>query len=224
MSGFAGFTPEATDFLKALAANNNREWFLANKAVHERAVKAPLGALVESLALGFAAHDVPLMGSAKTSLFRINRDVRFSNDKSPYKVNAGAVMSRDGMRRARGLLYFHIGPEGGLVATGFYAPEPADLALLRLAITRRPKEWLKILADLKKAGLELSREETLARPAKGFETADPALAESLKLKGFTIRREIPTARLHSPALQDEIFAFAQTGLPLLQFGWRALTG
>lgn len=218
------FSPATTDFLRGLAANNNREWFLAHKAEYESEVKAPLTALVEALALAFAAHDIPLTGSGKTSLFRINRDVRFAADKSPYKTNAGAILSRDGTRKARGILYIHITPTDGLMAMGFYSPEPADLHILRQAIVAQPKVWAGIEAGLAAAGHPLPREEALSRLPKGFDAAPAALAEALKLRHLIIRQPLTLAEMYEPALVERVLGFARTGLPLLQWGWRALHG
>jgi uncharacterized protein (TIGR02453 family) len=77
---FNGFGPGALPFFHDLGANQTRDWFLANKAVYEGQVRAPLAALVEALAFAFAAHDIPLTGDPKRALFRIHRDVRFSKD------------------------------------------------------------------------------------------------------------------------------------------------
>jgi len=221
----SGFSAATTAFQKGLAANNNREWFLAHKAEYETEVKAPLGALVGALALAFAAHDIPLTGSAKTSLFRVNRDVRFSADKSPYKTNAGAILSRDGTRRARGILYLHITPLDGLMAMGFYSPEPADLATLRHAMLAHPRSWAAVEAGLAEAGYPLSREEALTRLPRGFDAPEhAALAEALKLRHLVIRQPLTLAQMHHPALVERVLGFARIGLPLLEWGWRALHG
>jgi len=221
----SGFSPATTAFQTALAANNNREWFLAHKAEYETVVKAPLAALVETLALAFAAHDVPLTGSGKNSIFRINRDIRFATDKSPYKTNAGAVLSRDGTRKARGILYIHITPTEGLMAMGFYAPEPADLAILRHAMLDRTQAWAGIEAGLARAGHALSREDALTRLPKGFDAPESAaLAEALKLRHLIIRQNLSLDEMYDPALVERVLAFAPIGLPLLQWGWRALHG
>ena len=221
----SGFSPATTAFQKGLAANNTREWFLAHKAEYDAVVKAPLAALVETLALAFAAHNVPLTGSGKSSIFRINRDVRFAADKSPYKTNAGAILSRDGTRKARGILYVHITPTEGLMAMGFYGPEPADLAILRQAMLADPQAWAGIEAGLARAGYSLSREEALTRLPKGFDVPESAsLAEALKLRHLIIRQKLSLDEMYDPALVERILALAPIGLPLLQWGWRALHG
>lgn len=218
---FAGFPRATLPFFADLAANNDRDWFLANRATYDAAVHAPLVALVEAVAFALAVHDVPLHGDAK-SLFRINRDIRFSKDKSPYKTNASAVLSRDGVKGSRGILYVQIGG-GSMMAAGFYGPDPADLAALRHAIADRPDRWRVVVAGLDEAGLAPSTEASLVRMPKGFEAhADGDLADALRLKNLVVTAAIAPARLHEAALVDDIVAFAVAALPLLEFGWAAL--
>lgn len=223
MDVFQGFRPAAQGFFEELAANNNREWFLAHKAIHEAEVKAPLGALIQALSLAFAARDVPLMGDPRRSIFRINRDVRFAADKSPYKTNAGAVLSRDGTKTGRGLLYVQpAGANGAFLALGFYHPEPPDLAALRQAIAAAPKAWAKVEAALGKAGLEFGREDSLQRLPKGFEAmAGSPVEEALKQRNLVIRRPLRPEQVQRPELVEDVLAFALEGLPLLRFGWEA---
>src|SRR5271170_6160111 len=117
---FHGFGPQALPFLKALAFHQTREWFEANRATYESDLKTPMGDLVEDLAVAFASAKIPLKGDRKASLFRINRDVRFAKDKSPYKTQAGAVMTRGGAKNDVGLLYVHVALDGCFAAAGFY--------------------------------------------------------------------------------------------------------
>lgn len=229
VEAFAGFTPALFDFFEALNQNQTRDWFLANKAAYERHVRAPMAAFVESLALAFAAHEIPLTGSAERSLFRLNRDVRFSKDKRPYKTNVAALLTRDGTKTGKGVFYISLGghhegvQRGGMMGAGFYAPEPADLALLREAIARAPERWLAVEAALGEAGLAMARDNALSRLPKGFEghAGSPA-AEALKLKGLHVWTDITADHLYSTALVDEAAAFAAAALPLLEFGWSAL--
>lgn len=221
---FGGFTPRAVAFFDALAANNARDWFLSQRDLYEAEVKGPMGALVEALSFAFAAHDVPLQGTAKQSLFRINRDVRFSKNKDPYKTNAGAVLSRDGTKTGKGVLYFQIGQTGAaFMAMGFHGPEPEELAAMRQKIAASPDRWLRLTAGLEKAGLPLSAEDALKRLPKGFEEhAGEPFADALKLKDFVVRRKVADAELQDPDLVRRILAFTQQGLPLLEFVWSAL--
>ena len=221
---FIGFGPAALSFLEGLAATQTREWFLANKPVYERDLRAPLGSLVESLAFAFAAHDIPLTGDAKRSLFRMHRDVRFSKDKSPYKTNAGAVLTRDGLKNSNGLLYIQIGGEGGsFMAAGFYHADPDDLATLRRAIAEDAERWLALEDALGDARLALGAGDAMTRLPRGFEDhAGSPVASALRLRNFVVRRPIAAERLRDANLIDDIVDFAGAALPLLRFGWSAL--
>ena len=221
---FAGFGPQALPFFKGLAFHQTREWFEANRATYERDVKTPFGDLIEALSAAFAKSGVPLRGDRKASLFRLNRDVRFSKDKSLYKTHAGAVLTRSGAKNDNGLMYIHVAPEGCFVAAGFYYPEPETLLRYRRSIARAPKEWARLIASLAKKGLELSDEGALQRAPRGFEAVDdPAIAAAIKRKSFICRRPIDTARLASPDLVKELLVFAKDSSPLLAWGWAAAT-
>ena len=222
--GFSGFGRNALTFLEQLAVNQNRDWFEAHRATYEQEVRAPLAALVDALAFAFEAHGIKLTGNPKTSLFRLNRDVRFSKDKSPYKTNAGAVLSRDGTKRSTGILYVQVGgANGSFMALGFYDPDPDDLFALRTAIAASPKTWNKTETALRKAGLALSREHALSRVPKGFEVeAGSTLADVLRLKSLVVRRSIEPETLFTPGLIDQVIDFARAGEGLLSFGRNAI--
>jgi uncharacterized protein (TIGR02453 family) len=166
---------------------------------------------------------LPLKGDRKRSLFRLHRDIRFSKDKSPYKTHAGAVLTRSGAKNDHGLFYIHVAPEECFAASGFYAPEPPDLARLRRAIVRGPRPYAKMVAALEKNGLELSREYDVSRVPREFaEAEDPAVIAALRKKSFICSRPIRAARLKSPALIEDLIAFAKDSLPLLLWGWAAI--
>lgn len=224
--GFQGFPADAAAFFAELAAHNNRDWFLANRHRHEAAVLAPAAALIESLNLAFAVHDVPLRGDPRKSVFRLHRDTRFSADKTPYKTHAGIVFSRDASRTTLSMLYIQTGgTEPPFMAMGFYMPPPAELGALRDAIAQTPDDWQEMLAALAQAKLTLRDGDPLQRMPKGFEAcADTPVAADLKRRHFTIRRRIAPSRMGKPALVKDVLAFAQAGMPLLRFGAKALHG
>jgi uncharacterized protein (TIGR02453 family) len=220
---FAGFGPQALPFFKALGFHQAKEWFEENRATYETQIKAPFGDLVEDLSAAFAKAGVPLKGDRKASLFRLNRDIRFSKDKSPYKTHAGAVLTRGGAKNDEGLFYVHIAPDGCFVAAGFYHPDPDGLSRLRRAIVRAPKEYEKILKGLDKAGIGLRDDESLTRLPRGFESvSDPTVAAAVMKKSFIGSRPIDEARLSSPELVGDLVAFGKQALPLLQWGWSAI--
>ena len=129
---FQGFPAQALPFFKALAFHQTKEWFEENRETYESAVNAPLGDFVDEVAARLAKAKIPIKGDRKSSLFRIHRDVRFSNNKDPYKTNAGVALTRSGAKSDPGVLYFHLSPEECFFAAGFHRLEPARRALQRL--------------------------------------------------------------------------------------------
>ena len=220
---FSGFGPQALPFFKALAFHQSREWFEANRETYESAVKGPAGDLVEEVAERLRQARIPIKGDRKSSLFRIHRDVRFSANKDPYKTHAGIVLTRSGNKNDPGLLYFHLSPEACFFAAGFYRPDPEKLARLRGAAARTPKAFKAMTAKLKKAGLNLSADDSQKRAPRGFEAIeDPEIAAATRLKSLVCRRPVAAAAVVAPALVDDFCAFADAALPLLKWGWDAL--
>jgi uncharacterized protein (TIGR02453 family) len=221
--GFTGFGPKALQFFHELAKHQDRQWFQEHQSVYEIEIQSPMAALVTTLAAELARRRIPLTGDMKRSMFRIHRDVRFSKDKSPYKTHAGAVLTRDGTKNSPGLLYIHVSPEGSFTASGFYHPEPEQLAALRRAIATRPERFEAVERALQKARLSLGRDEALKRLPRGFEELPAGkTAENLKLKSFVVHREISEDALGRPRLVKVIADFAEEALPLLRFGWEAI--
>ena len=221
---FAGFRPAAFEFLRDLAAHQTKIWFEAHKSVYERELKLPLAALVTDVVARLAAAEMPLSGDAKRSLFRINRDVRFSHDKSPYKTNGAAVWFRPGGgKTGSGVLYFHLANEGCFMGAAFYRPDAEVLGSIREGIRMRPDSFLAAVADLERVGLALDDEDRLSRMPRGFEDfAASAVAPYLRLRSFLVRRALTVAQVESPALPALLAGMAADALPLLQFGWRAV--
>lgn len=112
-ASFPGFAANDLAFLAGLAANNDRDWFTANRAAYDNGLKPALSALIEATSAACAARGVPLSGDGKKSVFRIHRDVRFSKDKRPYKTHVSATLTRDGAKMSPGMMYVHIEPDGG---------------------------------------------------------------------------------------------------------------
>jgi uncharacterized protein (TIGR02453 family) len=221
---FKGFGPQALPFLKALVFHQTKEWFEANRATYESDLRTPMGDLIEQLSAAFAKAKIPLKGDRKSSLFRIHRDVRFAKDKSPYKTNVGAVMTRFGKKNEPGLFYVHVAQDGCFTAAGFYEPEPEAMARLRGAMARAPKSWKQMLAKLDKKGLAPSDEYAMKRNPRGFEEIEDAeVAAGVRLKSIIVRRPLPDKRLAHAELADDLLVFAKDALPLLTWGWDALT-
>jgi uncharacterized protein (TIGR02453 family) len=220
---FQGFGPEALPFFQALAFHQSKEWFDENRGLYETQVKQPFGDLIEELTARFAKAGIPLKGSRKGSMFRLNRDVRFSKSKDLYKTHAGGTLSRTGAKLEPGILYIHVDPKGCFLAAGFFRPEPQVLARLRTAIRRDPAAFRAMLAALGQAGLSLAEAEMLSRLPRGFEgVTEPDLVAAVRRKSFLVRLPVEAALVGTPAFVDAIAAFAGNVLPLLNWGWRAL--
>jgi len=223
MPGFTGFGSKALPFLKALKFHQNKAWFDENRALYQSDVLDPMVALLDDLTQAFAAAKIQLKADGKRSIFRINRDVRFSKDKSPYKTHCGAVMTRSGSKTAQGLLYLHIDPEGCFAAAGFHIPEPAELARLRKAIMARPRQFAAMEVKLAAGKLKLGTENQLTRLPRGFEAAKGTPVEgAIRLKSFIVEEPLPAKLIGKPALTGAIVDFTRRAEPLLAYGWSAL--
>ena len=222
-SGYQGFAPKALEFFNELDVHQSRDWFLKNKERHETLIVAPLGQLLNSLTLALAAQRIPLQGDLKTSVFRINRDVRFSKDKRPYKTNVSVVLTRDGTKRSQGVIYLQLGPAECFIAAGFYALEPEPLEAFRRAIVDHPKKWTAAVTKLNANGLALLRDDAVVRLPRGYQADQvKGLADDIRLKSFVVRTALDAKTLASDALVDEIVTFARSAKPLLEFGWFTL--
>src|SRR5262245_54624144 len=126
------FPRETLTFLRALTRHNDREWFRARKDQYEQHVRAPMIAVIEQLARDFQRVAPQLVASPKTSLYRIYRDTRFSEDKTPLKTNVAAVFPWRGLPRHEGAgLYFEVSPGWVWAGGGMYAPQPPHLQRVR---------------------------------------------------------------------------------------------
>jgi uncharacterized protein (TIGR02453 family) len=221
-SPFRGFPPAAGRFFKELAQNQNREWFAEHKSEYERFVRAPMGALLHDVTARLASTPLPLTGDPKRSVFRINRDVRFSTDKSPYKTSASSVWSRDGSKTSPGLIYFQLGAEEIFAAAGFYMPPPEDLRLMRASMAWDPQGWAAVRKGLAAQGLSLMTDGALVRVPRGFETTPSLLHDDLRLKSWVVSRSFPLRAARSPELVELIALLGLACANLLEFGWSAL--
>lgn len=223
-AGFKGFDPAAFDFLRGLAANNEKPWFEANRALYEGAVKEPAAEMVTAVAAALRARDLPLEGVPKRSGFRIHRDVRFSKDKRPYKTNVGIVWYRQGSGKdGVGILYFHLLPGGCFASAAFYMPDGEVLGAIRERIRVHPEAFLAVEASLKQRGLVLDSSDSLSRMPRGFEDmADSPVASALKLKSFIVRRPVADKVAQTGKVVGAVVDLAADALPLLQFGWAAV--
>jgi uncharacterized protein (TIGR02453 family) len=195
------FTPQTFKFLRELARNNNREWFIANKARYEQDLRQPclrfiaeLDAPLKQISAQYVANPKPVGGS----LFRIHRDARFSADKSPYKTHSGmrfyhaatraTVRSDSGGNAAMGQLdapvfYLHLQPGECFLGGGIWHPQPDAVQRIRNYMLNNPASWKKITrSPAFSKQFELGG-ESLSRPPRGFDPAHELIGD-LKRKDF----------------------------------------
>jgi uncharacterized protein (TIGR02453 family) len=217
--------PATVKFLKSLAQHNNKEWMDANRGLY-LAAKEDFENLVSQLIAKTGALDgdiTPLQ--AKNCVFRLNRDVRFSKDKSPYKTNMGCYLAKGGKKSVFAGYYFHCQPGSSFVGGGLWMPQPAELGKLRQEIDYNHDTFAGIVGSKKfKAfypGLSTDAEYTLARPPKGYDASNPAI-EYLKLKSFVAMKPLADADLTGKNLVKEVVAAFGALQPLVQFINQAL--
>ena len=178
---------DTLQFLEDLKANNNRDWFLDNKKRYE-AFKKEYHQLVSDFLDAMKPLDSTLeMLEVKNCTFRINRDIRFSKDKSPYKSHLGIWLSSGAKGNNRSGYYVHIEKEASFIAGGLYCPEAEDLKKVRKEIAYFHEDLKAILVEknFEKEFSDFDRNATnvLKNPPRGYEKDHPAI-ELLKLKSF----------------------------------------
>ncbi len=203
---FRGFPPQGLDFLRGLAAHNNREWFEQGRAVYESALLEPAKALVSDLGQSLRQAVPGLMVDPRVNrgLFRIARDTRFSGDKTPYKTHLGLWWWEGPGPRMEGAgFYFHLEPPNLMLAGGLYRFTPAQQAVFRAKVTSlKPGQRLAgILDKLADQGYQVGGLHYKRLP-RGF-GADALNAELLRHDGLhaALHQPLP-AEINGPGLVD----------------------
>ena len=210
--------PSTFKFLNSLNKNNNKLWFDANRKQYEQA-KQDFLLLTEQLIAGIAVFDPPIaLLKAKDCLFRINRDVRFSKDKSPYKNNIAGYFNRNGKKGIGAGYYLHIEPGKSFAAGGMWMPEPKELANIRQEIDYSFDSWKKIIgnATFKKTFIEGIKGEALVRPPKGYDETNPAI-RYLKMKNFVVTKPFTDTEIQSKAFVKDVASTFKAMKPMIDF-------
>lgn len=179
------FGPELFKYLRDLKKNNDRDWFLAHKDRYDTAVKEPSLQFIAEFEPHLRKISKEFQAIPKAvggSLFRIQRDVRFSKDKSPYKTHVGIrFMHKDAKNVHAPLFYLHLEPKGCFAGFGVWHPEPPTLARIRQGIVDDPKGYKKVV-DAAAFKRRFKRDgDALSRPPRGFDPDHP-LIDELKRK------------------------------------------
>lgn len=206
------------DFLKHLKLNNNRDWFLENKEVYEKA-KGNMLELIDHCLLGMKKMDKSLGDlEAKNCLYRIYRDVRFSKDKIPYKINLAASITSGGRNSGNAGYYIHIQPGNeSFIGGGIYMPDPVKMKAIKQEIAYNTKDFLKIIDNKKFKDVfgELWGEKMKNAP-RDYPKDHPAI-ELLKHKHFIFGADFKDKEVLSEGFEKKIVQVFKTLHPFIDF-------
>jgi uncharacterized protein (TIGR02453 family) len=212
------FPAETLRFLRALKRNNRREWFNAHRDDYEAYVRQPMTAIVERLAVDLRPFAPELVASPKVSIYRIYRDTRFSDNKTPYKTHIAAVFPTRGLAKHEGAgTYFHVSPDEVWIGGGMYSPQPPQLFAVRQHIAGHLKQLRAIVESPGfRKQLGALEGDTLKRVPRGFPREHPA-AEYLKRTNFVAGAEFPPTLATGPAFYKTVLSVFRQVVPLTRF-------
>ena len=213
------FTRKSFDLLEGLAANNNKDWYDEHRKDFEAYLRGPFAEVLELASDCLSEAPVPLVGSAKT-MFRQNRDVRFSKDKSPYSTQVSGLLTPSGTKAEKeGLIFLLLDTSGGMLACGFHQLKAAELAPIRDRIIEESKAFSDVLKNIDKAGLSLSDEDKLKSMPRGYEDySDHEHSEYLRLKSLIVSTPLPKSAWLEADIVDRIVNYGKSCASLLLFG------
>lgn len=215
------FGPGLFGFLADLKAHNDREWFRANKGRYVAEVEAPMlrfiadvGGRLRAVSASFVADPRRVGGS----MFRIYRDTRFSDDKSPFKLSVAAQFPHRSRAKDLSVPGFYLHLERGMCigGGGLYHPDADALRKVRQHIVDRPKKWQSVV----RTGISIEG-DTLRRPPLGFDASHP-FAEDLKRKDFYTMTKLSQREVCSGTFLDAYIDACRRAAPLVKFLTEAL--
>jgi uncharacterized protein (TIGR02453 family) len=218
------FTKRTLTFFRQLGRHNEKAWFEAHRDMYEDDARAPMRELIEELDVRFADFAPEIVGDRKRSMFRINRDIRFSKDKSPYKTHAACWFYHRNATRAVGVeadagssgFYFHLEPGKSLLGAGLWMPPRPQLKKLRGAIADDPANFEAMVRSIPGRFDGLDDEAVLKRMPRGFPDDHPA-AKWLRYQSFTTGRSLTDAEVTSDSLATLLAKEYRALLPLVRW-------
>ena len=213
-----GFSTETFAFLRGLEENNNREWFNENKAQFTAHLEQPFADLLEALSNRLSDAKRPLSGS-KSTMFRMNRDVRFSKDKTLYKTNVSGMLTPSGTKsEVSSIVYLHLQTGGGFTAAGYYNLSPKQLIPIRDAIVERAERFAEVLAELAQSGRSLDDDKMLSSMPRGYaQHTEHRHAKHIRRKSLLIQQPLTEDDWISGDVIDHVERLARDAMPLLTF-------
>ena len=219
MEGMAQvFSRKTLSFLRALKRNNDREWFRQRKPQYDAYVRGPMVDLLARLAGDLPRFAPELISEPRASLYRIYRDTRFSEDKTPLKTHVAAHFPARGFARGEGSgLYAEVAPAWVWIGGGLYMPPSSDLRLIREHIAGHHRTLHRIVSGsaFKRAVGTLDGEQLSSMP-RGYRKDHPG-AHYLRFKQFLAGREFKAEFATSPRFYPELLRIFRAVAPLVRF-------
>jgi uncharacterized protein (TIGR02453 family) len=214
--------PATLKFLKQLKSNNNKEWFDSHRTEYESA-KEDFIAFVQDIITNIAVFDPEVKEiKAKDCLFRINRDIRFSKDKTPYKTHMGAYISAEGRKSNYPGYYIHVQPGSCMAGGGAYELMPDELKRVRQEIDYNGKEFKKITGSKRfKSFFGEVQGEKLKTVPKDYDASNPMIND-LKFKNWYVMAKISDAEISSRNSVKKVVAVFKEMLPFNRFFQQAM--
>lgn len=218
------FTREYLTFFQQLSKNNSKTWFDSNRKRYEEHVKQPFSAFVEVMIDLIRAEDPEVAITAKDAIFRINRDIRFSREKSPYKTHMAANVSKEGRKSKEWPgFYFQFSANGVSVGGGTYLTEPPALYRIRKTIIRDLPSFQKLVTakgfTSKYGSLQGERNKVLPPEFKPWVAREPLVAN----KQFYFMSDLDAGVLLEKALPERLMSYYRAGSEINSFLKRAMT-
>ena len=217
------FSEDFIQFFQDLSKNNEREWFHANKKRYESQVKNPFKAFVTLMIDEVQKLDASVVIAPKDAIFRINRDIRFSKDKTPYKTNVSAAISAGGKKdHTRPGIYFEMGADNFGIYSGCYMPDKKQLESIRYAMAEDPKVFAKIISNkkFKSTWGEIQGDKNKRIPKEFHEALEvqPLIAN----KQFFVMKKFDADKILDPKLPKIVIDHYKTAKPLGDFIMNAI--
>ena len=217
------FEKDYINFFKDLSKNNHKEWFHANKKRYETSVKNPFLNFVGDLITEIQKTDKTIQVEAKNCIGRINRDIRFAKDKTPYNLHMTAFISPLGKKdKSQPGIYLRFSPEMLGIMGGCFGPDKTQLANLRKAIIKNPKEINKLISSKKfKDAFGDIKGDVMKRIPKDLQAAVEKEPLILHKQFYYVKEEKPTL-ITSPDLMKQILKYHKIMLPVNEFLTKAI--
>lgn len=215
---FDGFPSAGLRFLRSLERHNTREWFVERKQVYEEEVRIPMLQLVADLTSEMCEYAPEHTTDPARAVYRINRDTRFSDDKSPYKTHIAAIFPHRRLSKNAGAsFYFSVSPSAVEVAAGIYSPEASELRMIRQHLLTEHERLAEIIRRIEGSQTAyLLQGECLKRAPRGF-PQDHKAAELLRRKAFYFDVQLPSALAASKQIFHELSKHFRLFAPLVLF-------